>query len=376
MKTDSQLIYEQYTDTASYISRELTPVLEKYLRSVNALESELVSEGFFKTKNELSDEEIQTLFKNAVLTNNGMPIGVMDAAGQWAQKNVAPKIAKLVQPVVNKLESMYQKSGPIRDFDASYESKVSDLKTKYPQLGTALDKLKVVAAKNKGKASLAIGALTAITGIVGMGFFGVPALAIAGIGVILRAVYGLLAGESPAKALGKATLIAAVGKLIGAGVKEGIIDNLFDDVDAVADVGGSGEFDAADSLLNDPKYSSVIAHFQKHGWDMEHIKDSFRDIIDRGEKHGYTPQEIEDTILDVDLHRWDIGGRTGGELFGPRWRAETGLPRQIGFGGGETPESLGLAKDWDRPHWGPGRAGRAVRRGMDISPLERGEMGN
>lgn len=146
-------------------------------------------------------------------------------AGEFAKNKALPVVMKAVNPIVSKIDKMYQNSGPIKDFDNRYDKLIGDLTQKYPNMSETIGKFSEVAKQNKGKATFVIGALTAI--LTATGAFAAGGMAAFVVGVGLRGVYGMLAGEPPAKAFGKATITAAIGKLAGAGIKE-----LFGDVDA------------------------------------------------------------------------------------------------------------------------------------------------
>lgn len=177
-------------------------------------------------------------------------------AGRFSKEKVLPIVMKAVTPVINKVTQMYENSGPIKGFDDKYQSLVSDIGQKFPALAEPLSKVSEFAKQNKGKATFLIGSLTAlltITGGLTAGGIGVFAL-----GVGLRGVFGMLAGEPPAKAFGKAAVTAAVGKLVG-----GAFNMLFGDIDfnlfgaeetgAKAGVGElTGGEEVADIDPNDP----------------------------------------------------------------------------------------------------------------------------
>lgn len=145
-------------------------------------------------------------------------------AGRFSKEKVLPIVMKAVTPVINKVTQMYENSGPIKGFDDKYQSLVSDIGQKFPALAEPLSKVSELAKQNKGKATFLIGSLTAlltITGGLTAGGIGVFAL-----GVGLRGVFGMLAGEPPAKAFGKAAITSAIGKLVG-----GAFNMLFGDID-------------------------------------------------------------------------------------------------------------------------------------------------
>ena len=146
---------------------------------------------------------------------------LMGKAGQFAQDKVLPLVGKVISPISNKIEQMYQKSGPLRDFDAKYEDLRKQITTKYPKLAEPMAKFSEYAKKHKAKATFIIGGLTAL--LVAATSVGGPGAFVIGVG--LRGVYGMLAGESPVKSFGKAAITAAIGKMAG-----GVIKDLFGDV--------------------------------------------------------------------------------------------------------------------------------------------------
>ena len=148
----------------------------------------------------------------------------MAKAKQFGAEKVIPVVMKAVSPVMKKVEDLYNKSGPIKDFDTKYQQLVTQFTEKHPNMAEPISKFSEMAKKHKGKATFIIGGLTALltaTGALAAG--GVGAFVI---GVGLRGIYGVLAGEPPAKAFGKAAITAAVGKLVGGAFKD-----LFGDVD-------------------------------------------------------------------------------------------------------------------------------------------------
>lgn len=147
----------------------------------------------------------------------------MAKAKQFGAEKVLPVVMKAVSPVMKKVEDLYNKSGPIKDFDTKYQQLITQFTEKHPNMAEPISKFSEMAKKHKGKATFIIGGLTALltaTGALAAG--GVGAFVI---GVGLRGIYGVLAGEPPAKAFGKAAITAAVGKLVGGAFKD-----LFGDV--------------------------------------------------------------------------------------------------------------------------------------------------
>ena len=156
---------------------------------------------------------------------------VLGRAGDVASNTVLPLVAKAISPIANKIEQLYQKSGPIKGFDDRFEGIKSQLAQKFPESAGSLDKFSKFAKNHRGKASLIIGGLTALltaTAAIGGGVG--PVL----LGVGLRGIYGIIAGEPPAKAFGKAAIVSLIGRLVGGAAREGW-NSLFNDVDVDAD---------------------------------------------------------------------------------------------------------------------------------------------
>ena len=137
------------------------------------------------------------------------------------------------------------------------------------------------------------------------------------VGVGLRGIYGLLSGEPPAKAFGKAAITAAIGKLAGSAMKD-----LFADVDVsgadetmtkagigeltggeeVADA--SGDLTDASGDLTDPGGELQTGPSTESGW--------FRDNAGGG-AGNYTP--MQNTAIDI-AHSYST---TNNMSISPEW---------------------------------------------------------
>lgn len=165
--------------------------------------------------------------------------GAAKAGRQKAAEKLIPIVEKAVKPISAKMEALYQKSGPIKNFDDKYKKLVSDFKQKHPDIASKMDEFSKIALQHKGKATFIVGAMVAI--LTAAGVSGPAAPVVAGIG--MRGLYGMLAGEPPAKSFGKAAITALIGKLVGMGIK-GFFNSIFDGIsppDAVSGI--SFEFD-------------------------------------------------------------------------------------------------------------------------------------
>lgn len=231
----------------------------------------------------------------------------MAKAKQFGAEKVLPVVMKAVSPVMKKVEDLYNKSGPIKDFDTKYQQLITQFTEKHPNMAEPISKFSEMAKKHKGKATFIIGGLTALltaTGALAAG--GVGAFVI---GVGLRGIYGVLAGEPPAKAFGKAAITAAVGKLVGGAFKD-----LFGDV-AVSgaeemgvsgQAGGAMSVDApgAEDLVASGDVDTTTADINPddpNSFLGEPDKLSRQDFLSRIAQHG------EDSVSSDDIAEFKLG---------------------------------------------------------------------
>ena len=226
-------------------------------------------------------------------------------AGQFAADKVMPLVAKAISPISKKIEQLYDKSGPIKDFDTKYQQLITQITQQNPKLAEPVAKFSEMAKKHKGKATFIIGGLTAIltaTGALAAG--GVGAFVI---GVGLRGIYGLLAGEPPAKAFGKAAITAAIGKLVGMGAKELFSDVSFGGGDETMAKAGVGEIAGGDGMTG-------------AGGDTGNITDRILNggSVNAGERwaanyateisDGLSPDYVHDVMLSPELQPYFMNG--------------------------------------------------------------------
>jgi hypothetical protein len=188
--------------------RELFPLLEKYCRLAEA---------------DLTTAQIQAIFQGAEETamsggNNKTSLGKAGSAAAGAVK-MSADLAKQVNAKINELGKLAKNTGPVKNAD----QKFNDLKAQITannsdsKVVQGIQKISDWAKENPGKASLAVGILTA------MAAFSAGPAGGAAIGLILRQTKGLLQGEDLSTATGKAIKTAAVGALAGMA-----LDNLGD----------------------------------------------------------------------------------------------------------------------------------------------------
>ena len=226
---------------------------------------------------------------------------------QFGAEKVMPLVSKAISPVVKQVEKLYNNSGPIKDFDTKYQQLITQISEKNPQLSQAIGKFSEVAKQHKGKATFIIGALTAILTATGALAAGGTAAFVVGVG--LRGVYGMLSGEPPAKAFGKAAITAAIGKLVG-----GVAKDLFGDVD----MSGADETmtkAGVGSAMNGGEVADAAGGdtpLYKQHWDSPGLDAGERWAIRFAADHpgGISPDYIHDVITDKDLQQYFMDGNT------------------------------------------------------------------
>ena len=192
--TESQVIYLNRWE------KELWPLVEQYVAEASAT---------------LTPDQIQDIFKGAE--------SVADASG--ANKNALGKaagavgaaaklpvdMAKAVDKKINELGKAAQNAGPVKNADQKFEQLKKDIMSKNSdsKIVQGIVKVSDWAKANPGKASIAVGILTAIAAFAGGPMGGAAA------GLILRSTNELLKGEKLSAAIGKSVKTAAYGALAG-----------------------------------------------------------------------------------------------------------------------------------------------------------------
>ena len=192
--TESQVIYLNRWE------KELWPLVEQYIAEASAT---------------LTPDQIQDIFKGAE--------SVADASG--ANKNALGKaagavgaaaklpvdMAKAVDKKINELGKAAQNAGPVKNADQKFEQLKKDIMSKNSdsKIVQGIVKVSDWAKANPGKASIAVGILTAIAAFAGGPMGGAAA------GLILRSTNELLKGEKLSSAVGKSIKTAAYGAIAG-----------------------------------------------------------------------------------------------------------------------------------------------------------------
>jgi hypothetical protein len=211
----AQILTEGYQDLTEaqvlYLGKwekELWPLVEQYTKLVEA---------------ELTKDQVMSIFQGAEEVamsggNNKTALGKAGGAAAGAVK-MSADVAKQVKAKIDELGKMVKNAGPVKNAD----QKFNDLKKQITannsdsKVVQGIQKVSDWAKENPGKASIAVGILTAIAA-----FSAGPAGGLAA-GMILRQTKGLLQGEDLSTATGNALKTAAVGALAGMA-----LDNLGD----------------------------------------------------------------------------------------------------------------------------------------------------
>ena len=233
--------YQTLTETQKiYLNRwerELWPLLEEYVKLAEA---------------ELTADQINAIFQGAeqraMAGGDNKTIAGKVGAGVAAAAKLPVDIAKKVDAKINELGRMAQNAGPIKNADAKFEDlkKQITANNKDSKIVQGIQKVSDWAKENPGKASLAVGILTAIAAFAGGPVGGAAA------GLILRSTKDLLQGEKLSTAVGKSVKTAAYGALAGLAI-QGLTDNMVDNIatgseaeaDAMMDAFEKANFNAA-----------------------------------------------------------------------------------------------------------------------------------
>jgi len=196
--------YQTLTETQKiYLNRwerELWPLLEEYVKLAEA---------------ELTADQINAIFQGAeqraMAGGDNKTIAGKVGAGVAAAAKLPVDIAKKVDAKINELGRMAQNAGPIKNADAKFEDlkKQITANNKDSKIVQGIQKVSDWAKENPGKASLAVGILTAIAAFAGGPVGGAAA------GLILRSTKELLQGEKLSSAVGKSIKTAAYGAIAG-----------------------------------------------------------------------------------------------------------------------------------------------------------------
>jgi len=196
--------YQTLTETQKiYLNRwekELWPLLEEYTRLAEAT---------------LTPDQIQDIFKGAeqraMDSGDNKTIAGKVGSGVAAAAKLPVDMAKKVDAKINELGKMAQNAGPVKNADAKFEQLKKDITAKNgdSKIVQGIQKVSDWAKENPGKASLAVGILTAIAAFAGGPVGGAAA------GLILRSTKELLQGEKLSSAVGKSIKTAAYGAIAG-----------------------------------------------------------------------------------------------------------------------------------------------------------------
>jgi len=181
--------------------KELWPLVENYKKYV--------------AEATLTKDQIDAIFKGAEDSANagGDNLNVLGKAGKAVgdAAKLPVEMAKAVDAKINELGRAAGNAGPVKNMDAKFEQLKKDISSKNSdsKIVQGIQKVSDWAKANPGKASLAVGILTAVAAFAGGPAGGAAA------GLILRASKDLLQGEKLSAAIGKSVKTAAYGAIAG-----------------------------------------------------------------------------------------------------------------------------------------------------------------
>ena len=197
----------------------------------------------------LSPEQIKQLFTSVEQGSNAAG-GNRTLAGKAVDVAKLPvEAVKWIDTQINKLGGLVQKAGPVKNADAKFEELKQKIGSKDSKVVNAVKAVSDWAKENPGKASIAVGILTAAAAVAGGPLGGAIA------GFLARATKDLLQGQKLSTAVGKSIKTAAYGALAGAAIK-GITDNIIDNIA----IGSEAE---ADAMMNGFEKANFTAAVDK-----------------------------------------------------------------------------------------------------------------
>jgi hypothetical protein len=244
--------------------QELTEVQQVYLTKFEKELWPLMENLVQVFEAELTPDQIQAIFQNAeetaMASGNNSTVAGKIGKGAAAAAKLPVDAMKAVNKKVDELGRLAQKAGPVQNADAKFEKLKKDIMANKPdnKIVQGIQAVSDWAKANPGKASLAIGILTAVAAFAAGPAGGAAA------GFLLRSTKGLLQGEKLSSAVGGAAKAAAYGALAGAAMEyitDNILDNIFTATEAELEA-----MEASFKQLNDQQQLADIA--AKYGADV------------------------------------------------------------------------------------------------------------
>jgi hypothetical protein len=199
---------------------------------------------------QLSSDQINQLFTSVeqgatAAGGNRTAIGKgadVAAAGVGAVKDAA----KFIDTKINELGKLVQNAGPVKNADAKFEELKAKIGAKDSKIVQAVKAVSDWAKANPGKASIAVGVLTAAAAMAGGPLGGAIA------GFLSRATKDLLQGEKLSTAVGKSIKTGVYGFLAGMAFKY-ITDNILDNIASA----GDAEIASMEQSFKNANYESL-----------------------------------------------------------------------------------------------------------------------
>jgi hypothetical protein len=158
---------------------------------------------------DLTASQIQSIFQGAEASAKEVG-GLRTGLGKAADvASIPAKVMTAVHAKLNELGKMAQATGPVKNADAKFEELKRTIGAKDSKLVDGIKFISDWAKKNPGKASLAVGILTAVAAFAGGPAGGAAA------GFLVRSSKDLLQGAKLSSAVGKAFQTAAYGAIAG-----------------------------------------------------------------------------------------------------------------------------------------------------------------
>src|SRR5210317_1668533 len=202
----------------------------------------------------LTADQINQLF-------TGIEQGATAAGGNRTAIGKGVDVAKLpveavkwIDSKINELGRLMQNAGPVKNADAKFEELKQKIGSKDTKVVNAVKAVSDWAKENPGKASIAVGILTAAAAIAGGPLGGAVA------GFLARATKDLLQGEKLSTAAGKSLKTAAYGALAGMAFNY-ISDTITDNIANATDADITAQWDSLDAAAKADALAGVNAEY-------------------------------------------------------------------------------------------------------------------
>jgi len=311
-----RILNEGYT----VLNEEQKAHVDRYQKELWPLLEELTT----LLEQNLTPQQIQAIFKSAeeVAMDSGANRTALGKAGDAAAKGVdalkkTPEVYKKVQDKLKELQAAVKDSGPVKNADATFNNLKNKISAENPdsEIVKGVQAVSDWAKENPGKATIAVGILTAVAAFISGPVGGAAA------GLILRSTKGMLQGEDLSTAVGKSAKAAAFGAAVGFLGDE--IGDWFSGDEELATV--KGEVDSDDIANAGGNSREFIPSFDSNEEYLDYFarkiyEERLEDLPGGGEFDLEVLERIKDNInLEGDVTEGSVKASVDGGFIRDKW---------------------------------------------------------